>query len=65
MKIRTDRTIIEILSSADAELMLNYYIENKKHLAYWEPLRNENYFTIDNFSKMLCENQKDFQEKKH
>lgn len=63
MKIRTDRTVIEVVSSENAELLLNYHIENREHLAPWEPTRNEEYFTLENFSAMLSDNQDTFRDK--
>ena len=63
MHIQTDRTVIEVLGSDGTELMLNYYIENREHLAPWEPTRSEEYFTLSNFSEMLHDNKKSFQDK--
>lgn len=55
--------MIEVLSSDNAELMLKYHIENKEHLAPWEPSRSEDYFTIENFSAMLSDNHKSYRDK--
>lgn len=63
MRIETDRTVIEVLGKEDAELMLNYHLENKDHLQPWEPTRDDDYFKLSNFSKMLSENHKLLQEK--
>ncbi len=63
MKIETERTVIEILGKDDAELMLNYYVENRKHFEPWEPKRNDDYFTLSNFSRMLSENHKHAKDK--
>ncbi len=63
MIIETDRTIIKIPVKEDAGLMLNYYLANKKHLEPWEPTRDDNYFTLSNFSQMLSENEKHAKDK--
>ncbi|AXA33724.1 ribosomal protein S5-alanine N-acetyltransferase [Francisella adeliensis] len=60
MKLVTKRTILEILDSKDAQLMLDYYVENEEHLESWEPIREDSFFTLQNFSKMLDQNQQDF-----
>ncbi len=63
MKFATDRTIVKVLESKDAQLMLNYYIKNKEYLAPWEPVRDENFFTLQNFSKNLDDNQQELKSK--
>ncbi|MGQ4006342.1 ribosomal protein S5-alanine N-acetyltransferase [Francisellaceae bacterium CB300] len=60
MKLVTNRAILEILDSKDAQLMLDYYVENKEHLESWEPIREDSFFTLQNFSKILDQNQQDF-----
>lgn len=54
--IETERTSLEILSPIDAKLMLEYYLENDEHLIHWEPERNENFFTLLNWKKLLQKN---------
>ncbi len=60
MKLVTNRTILEISDSKDAQLILDYYVENKEHLTPWEPIREANFFTLQNFSRILDQNQKDY-----
>ncbi|WP_422475703.1 GNAT family N-acetyltransferase [Endozoicomonas sp. ALB032] len=56
MRIKTDRTVIEVLGKEESELMLKYHLENKEHLEQWEPTRKHDYFTLHNFSQMLSDN---------
>lgn len=56
MKIITERTVIELLEPNSAKLILDYHIQNKEHLAPWEPLRNDEFFTIENWEKTLQTN---------
>jgi ribosomal-protein-alanine N-acetyltransferase len=38
---------IRVLRASDAELMCSAYLRNREHLAPWEPLRAEEFFTVD------------------
>ena len=38
---------IRILRASDPELMCAAYLRNRDHLAPWEPLRAEEFFTVD------------------
>lgn len=38
---------IRVLRAADAEPMCAAYLRNREHLAPWEPLRAEEFFTVD------------------
>lgn len=38
---------IRVLRASDAELMCAAYLRNREHLAPWEPLRAEEFFTVD------------------
>jgi len=46
-ELHTDQIILTILSPDDYPLLLNYYINNQKHLSLWEPGRSESYYTIE------------------
>lgn len=59
--IQTKRTIIEILPVQDASLLLNYYVENQAHLAPWEPIRGEDYLTLENWRNVLQKATEDFE----
>lgn len=54
--IETERTTLEILSPVDAKLMLEYYLENDEHLIHWEPKRNKDFLTLENWEKLLQHN---------
>lgn len=41
--IRTERTVITLVSAADAGDLRTYYLHNADHLGPWEPLRSEEY----------------------
>lgn len=45
--MRTSRTVIRLLNVEEAELLLRYRVENREHLAPWEPLRTEAHYTIE------------------
>jgi [ribosomal protein S5]-alanine N-acetyltransferase len=38
---------IRVLRASDPELMCAAYLRNREHLAPWEPLRAEEFFTVD------------------
>ncbi|MED7788403.1 ribosomal protein S5-alanine N-acetyltransferase [Francisella sp. 19X1-34] len=63
IEIHTQRTVIRLLKPTNAQLMLDYYMENKRHLAPWEPVRDESYYTLQNFSKILEQAQQEFDSK--
>jgi [ribosomal protein S5]-alanine N-acetyltransferase len=43
--IETERLILTIPTPDDASRMLRYVTDNREHLAPWEPLRTDEYFT--------------------
>ena len=55
--IKTERAILEILSPADAGMMLQYFLDNREHLRPWEPAREERFFTLPHWEKQLSEDQ--------
>jgi len=42
----TERLVIRIAVASDAEKLCQYYIRNQVHLAPWEPIRSEVYYTL-------------------
>ncbi|MGO1298907.1 MAG: GNAT family N-acetyltransferase [Vibrio sp.] len=44
--LETSRTKIELLRPQHAQAMLEYYQSNSAHLAPWEPLRTDDYYTL-------------------
>lgn len=57
--IETQRLILTVPTSDDAHRMLQYVTDNREHLAAWEPLRPNEYFTkefwIDRLSSAVEE----------
>ncbi|GGF99728.1 MULTISPECIES: GNAT family N-acetyltransferase [Rhizobium] len=45
--ISTERTLITLVRTDDAEDLRTYYLRNTEHLARWEPLRLEDYHSVD------------------
>ena len=43
--LTTERLVLTVPSAADAERLAAYHRENREHLAPWEPVRPEAYFT--------------------
>lgn len=54
--IQTERTTMKIPGPESAPLLLRYVSENRAHLAPWEPLRAENYFSIAFWESQLEQN---------
>jgi ribosomal-protein-alanine N-acetyltransferase len=44
--LQTARGVIRLAMSADAPKLLAYRLENREHLAPWEPLREVGYYTL-------------------
>ncbi|MET1064313.1 MAG: GNAT family N-acetyltransferase [Arthrobacter sp.] len=42
-----DGVRVRVLRASDAALMCDAYLRNREHLAPWEPLRAEEFFTVD------------------
>ncbi|MDY1547319.1 ribosomal protein S5-alanine N-acetyltransferase [Luteibacter sahnii] len=47
VRIRTARTIVRLLDTEEAELLQRYRVENREHLAPWEPMRTSAHYTLD------------------
>jgi ribosomal-protein-alanine N-acetyltransferase len=45
--VRTQRTHIRLVDETDAPKLLRYRVENREHLAPWEPLREASYYTLE------------------
>ncbi|QQX81063.1 GNAT family N-acetyltransferase [Shewanella sp. KX20019] len=60
--IETERTSLLMLTSVDAELIRDYYQQNQSHLALWEPLRSEEFYTIAYWQHQLTENLKQYED---
>ena len=44
--LRTAHLVCRVAEPADAPALLRYRVENRAHLAPWEPLRGEDYFQL-------------------
>ena len=53
--ITTRRTVVRLIEVADAWKLLRYREQNREHLAPWEPLRDEAYYTLDHCVQTLAE----------
>lgn len=51
---------IRILTPKDAPQLLQYYIDNRKHLASFEPYREESFYTVEVQKQSLIENYRQF-----
>ncbi len=60
-RISTDRTVLCLLKPKYAELMVRFRIENKHHLARWEPSRTTYFYTPVFWKAQLAANIKRFQ----
>lgn len=54
-RLRTERTCIRFAEAADAPELLRYRVVNRAHLAPWEPLRGEAYFTLGHCVQAIAE----------
>jgi len=50
-----------MLTSVDAELIRDYYQQNQSHFMLWEPIRAEEFYTIEYWRRQLAENLKQFE----
>ncbi|WP_233523333.1 GNAT family N-acetyltransferase [Dyella solisilvae] len=53
--ITTGRASIRLADAGDAARLLRYRVRNRAHLAPWEPLRDEIYYTLDHCTQTLIE----------
>ncbi|MBD8872923.1 GNAT family N-acetyltransferase [Rhodanobacter sp. DHB23] len=54
-RLHTKRTRIRLAGEADAPALLHYRMENRAHLAPWEPLRDEAYCTLEHCVQAIAE----------
>jgi ribosomal-protein-alanine N-acetyltransferase len=52
--IHTRRLALVVPDPSDAERMLRYATDNREHLAPWEPIRPESYFTLASWRRDLA-----------
>jgi [ribosomal protein S5]-alanine N-acetyltransferase len=53
--ITTPRAVLRLAEVSDAWKLLRYREQNREHLAPWEPLREESYYTLDHCVQALAE----------
>lgn len=58
--LKGDNIDVKILSSENAEELLNYYMRNKNFLSKYEPHRDESFYTLDVQRQALVENYREF-----
>ena len=51
--IRQEPLSLVVLEPADYLLLRNYYVENRDHLAPWEPARRDAYFTEESIKNLV------------
>ena len=56
MKLITERIQLEILGPEDADLMLDYFLNNRSHLSRWDPARDSDFYTLKHLQWQLSEN---------
>jgi len=51
---------LKILTAGNSEELLEYYKKNKKHLEPFEPIKDSNFYTVENQRKILNKNYREF-----
>ena len=54
-RLHTERTRIRLAGEADAPALLRYRVANRAHLAPWEPLREEAFYTLEHCVQAIAE----------
>lgn len=52
-EIETARTLMRLPRPEDAKELLSFILENREHLAPWEPTRNEEYYTLSGCTSQI------------
>lgn len=61
--IRSGPLPLVVLEPTDYALLQAYYLENKDHLAPWEPARDESYYAAASMRDLVTERHRQYQEK--
>ncbi|QJT80540.1 GNAT family N-acetyltransferase [Kosakonia sp. MUSA4] len=64
MLFSTERTDVYLLATDLAESFQDYLLNNRSHLAPFEPLRNEDYFQPDNIIDRIMNSLNDYENRK-
>jgi ribosomal-protein-alanine N-acetyltransferase len=60
--IRTRRLALTVPGPSDADRMLRYATDNREHLAPWEPLRSDSYYTLASWRRDLATARPEFRQ---
>lgn len=55
VRLQTARTRIRLPVASDAAKLLRYRTENRAHLAPWEPLREDRYYTLEHCVQTIAD----------
>ncbi|WP_042386727.1 GNAT family N-acetyltransferase [Clostridium culturomicium] len=58
--LKGDNIEIRVLSSENADELLDYYVRNRSFLSKYEPFRDETFFTLETQRQSLIENYREF-----
>ncbi len=58
--LSTKRLNLRMPLPSEASLALNFFIENREHLTPVEPLRSDDFYTLERWQKTLVKNQEEF-----
>jgi ribosomal-protein-alanine N-acetyltransferase len=53
--LQTQRTCIRSLEPHDAPMLRVFRVQNRTHMASWEPLRNERHYTLEGCSEFIAD----------
>ncbi len=53
MNLTTKRLVLRSSRVTDASILREYFIKNKEFLSPWEPLREDNYYSLESLEKMI------------
>ena len=60
--IETERTMIRVPDIADAAILHTFIVENREHLSKWEPLRDEEYYTLASCRRLITNQRRDYKQ---
>jgi len=55
--LQTVRTLIRLPEPSDAAKLLRFRVDNRAHLAPWEPLREGSYYTLEHCAQAITDGQ--------
>jgi ribosomal-protein-alanine N-acetyltransferase len=56
-----DGTVLRTATPADAQALCAAYVDNREHLAPWEPRRDERFFTVEGQAGRLAERLREYE----